>query len=167
MTRQIRLTVETARKTVTFDLASKHPCNERIMTDVFSSPAYYGACRSQEDTTVEISANMMVERLRESVLCASIMDIQNDDPLRASLIMYRDAVLDASQDPSLKLRFAIGYAVCAPIDEEALRLNPDRYVSPLRQQELIELADSGQGASAVRLAIRETAAAFRQQLHLH
>jgi hypothetical protein len=109
----------------------------------------------------------MVNRMRGFELCARILDIQRDAAMRASLIEFRDAVIAAAADPSLRIHFAIGVAVGMEVDEDAMRIDPNRYLTPLRQQELIDLADAGQGASAVCLAVRETAAAFGRQLHLH
>ncbi|WP_293811810.1 hypothetical protein [uncultured Bosea sp.] len=54
-----------------------------------------------------------------------------------------------------------------PDIDETLSINPDHYIGEERQQELIALADAGNGASAVRLAIREAVAAFRRQMLLH
>lgn len=50
---------------------------------------------------------------------------------------------------------------------EAQSIDPNDYIGEERQQELIGLADAGNGASAVRLAIRETVVAFRRQMHMH
>lgn len=50
---------------------------------------------------------------------------------------------------------------------EAQSINPNEYIGEERQQELIALADAGNGASAVRLAIRETVVAFRRRMHMH
>lgn len=167
MTRQIRLTVETSRTKLVLDMAPQHACNERLIQDVFRSPEFSLAYRSREDASVGLPVQTIVNRMRGFELCASILDIQRDTALRSSLIEFRDAVLAAAQDPSLRITFAIGVSVGPDIDEDALRVDPDRYLTPLRQQELVGLADAGQGASAVRLAIRETAAAFSRQLHLH
>lgn len=167
MTRHIRLTVETSHTKTILDMAPQHACNERVIQDVFRSPEFSLAYRSREDASVGLPAQTLVNRMRGFELCASILDIQRDSALRSSLIEFRDAVLKAAHDPTLKITFAIGVAVGSDIDDNALRIDPDRYLTPLRQQELIGLADAGQGASAVRLAIRETAAAFGRQLHLH
>lgn len=167
MTRQIRLTVETSRTKAILDIAPQHAGNEQAIQDVFRSPEFSLVYRSRDEACVGLPVQTMVNRLRGFELCARILDIQKDNALRSSLIEFRDAVLNAAHDPSLKITFAIGIAVGAGVDEEAMRVDPDRYLTPLRQQELVGLADSGQGASAVRLAIRETAAAFSRQLHLH
>lgn len=167
MTRQIRLTVETSRTKIVLDMAPLHACNERVIQDVFRSPEFSLVYRSREDESVGLPAQTIVNRMRNFELCASILDIQRDNALRSTLIEFRDAVLTAAHDPALKINFAIGVAVGQDVGEDAMRVNPDRYVTPLRQQELVGLADAGQGASAVRLAIRETAEAFSRQLHLH
>lgn len=167
MTRNIRLTVETSRRSVIIDMAPQHACNEQVIQDVFRSPEFSLVYRGSEDATVSLPVQTMVNRMRGFELCARILDIQRDAAMRASLIEFRDTVLAAARDPSLRIHFAIGIAVGSEIDEDALRIDPDRYLTPLRQQELVGLADAGQGASAVRLAIRETAAAFSRQLHLH
>ncbi|MFC5505392.1 hypothetical protein [Bosea massiliensis] len=167
MTRNIRLTVETSRKAVVIDMAPRHACNEQVIQDVFRSPEFSLAYRSGDDASVSLPVQTMVNRMRGFELCARILDIQRDAAMRVSLIEFRDAVLDAAGDPSLRIHFGIGNGVVPEVDEEAMRIDPNRYLTPLRQQELIDLSDAGQGASAVRLAIRETAAAFSRQLHLH
>lgn len=58
-----------------------------------------------------------------------------------------------------------GNPVPAPARKSAsgdydMNIDPNKFISEERQRELIELADTGFGASAVRMAIRETAAAM-------
>lgn len=167
MSRQIRVTVATARKATAIDLSPQHACNEAVMRSVFRSEEYAVAVRSREDMSIALPKLTMIGRLRNFELCASILDVQRDNALRSGLIAFRDAVLEAAHDETLTITFAIGVAIFGGVDEDALRIDPDRYLSPIRQQELIGLADAGQGASAVRLAVRETAASFSRQLQLH
>jgi hypothetical protein len=47
------------------------------------------------------------------------------------------------------------------IDQLVNTIDPNDYVSEARQQELIDLADQGFGASAIRLAIREAIASVK------
>jgi hypothetical protein len=47
------------------------------------------------------------------------------------------------------------------IDQLVDSIDPNKYVSEARQQELIDLADQGFGASAIRLAIREAIASVK------
>lgn len=167
MTRQMRLTIATARSAVSVDLAPRQACNEAVIHRIFRSEPFDSAYGSREEASAELPTRKLIDRMRNFQLCAGILDIRKDDALRSGLIAFRDAVLDAAHDASLKITVEIGLSVCTQVDEDALRIDPDKYVSPLRQQELIDLADAGQGASAVRLAVREAAASFGRQLHMH
>ncbi|PZR93509.1 MAG: hypothetical protein DI537_10340 [Stutzerimonas stutzeri] len=167
MPRYIRLAVQTDRTETVIDLASQHSCNQHVIRSVFRSPNFDIIYDKDVEDTIDLSPQTLVNRLRNFELSASILDIRDDAALRSALIQFRDVILADARDSSLRIRLSVGPSIGCSVDEEAMRIDPDRYLTPLRQQELVGLADAGQGASAVRLAIRETAAAFSRQLHLH
>lgn len=175
MPRALRFTLKTGTSETQFGLTPFHDESEVLLREALKLPVIQALYSLSRDLygDHDYSAIIPPDDLTHVVEAIDPdRAFGSDRVLAEQLTTFRDALLQHARNRDLSVTAWLSRdRTDAPAFSHDVTRTPsidiNAFIAEARQQELIALADAGQGASAVRLAIRETAAAYRNMLQLH